>query len=402
LVVVFIVASVTVQLEPWRRSPEQQDPPKVCENDAPLSTWDPFPERLWIPENGNLFNRPKWVPKAPDESVWRPTFCIVARTYFGHSPDDSLFGIDKFIASIMSQTYKNWYLILLDTDPQKEFKYFYSNLKEWATQEEPFRIRLQSADLESDNPYYKWVEGAFSKLHRRIYWNTDETLLNLCPETSQYFVATNADNWYHEKYLETVYNSIGRRETHLVGVDFSSRHAPWIWQVPKESQTCKVYEKFSPLICNSLTPGNTDLGALVFNASRFRNQTVSFSKIISTCLLPPQDGDGCMVRHLRMDYGWSAERIPSHLFAHAPNPWMCLLYGGVLVRGPVDSYELPPPFDCLTPTQAATDLANHNYKPYAIPFNHTCYQSSKVSDDPDLFSDLPYAYNASGRFRTDG
>jgi hypothetical protein len=371
----------------------------MCDNSAPITTWAPFPERIWIPPaDGRLTPRPKWVPKAPqDDSYWRPTFCIVARTYYAHGPGQTMFGLDKFLTSILSQTYKNWYLILLDTDPSHEFEYLYSYLKDWALDHEPLRVKIMASNLESLSLYTSWHHDNFSRLHQQIYWNTDEALLTSCPSSSRYFIATNADNWYHEKFLETVYNTVGRRESHMVGVDFSSRHAAWMWGVANEKQTCKVYDKFSPIICNAFVPGKTDLGSLVFNASRFRDQEISFSKIISECTLPPSDGDGCMVRHLRTKYQWKAERIAKNLFAHAPNPWMCFLYGGIIVREPEEDPEIPPNFSCQPPAQAhvpgATSITVHTY-----PQDHLCIQSAELEDDPELFDDLPYIFNASGRF----
>lgn len=387
-----------VQLQPWRKPPVAY-PYEICDNSIPQSGWSVAPQNVWIPQSGDLSYRPAWVPPRPSSDTWKPTFCMVARTYNGHAPQLSPFSIDRFIASMLAQSFSDWYLVILDTDPGRDFPYLYLNLTEWARHEEPDRIKVKASPQGSDNPFANWPEfNSYERLHRRIYWETDRALVQDCPRNSEYFLATNADNWYHPNFFKIVNETIRGRETHLVGVDFFTRHSGWVWGVPHSQRTCRLFQKFNPSMCNGAAAGRSDLGSMIFNASRWRSQAVSFSEVISRCEMTPSNGDGCMARHLRHDFAWMAERIPQTLFSHAPNPWLCVLYGGVLVRGPTESEDEVPSFDCVSPAQAAVELAGHNYIAFPFPNNGTCYQSSKVKYDQDPLGHLPFIYNSTGRF----
>jgi hypothetical protein len=255
---------------------------------------------VWIPIGGRLqppANRPT---AARDQ--WEPKYCVVARTYAGQSPSSSMFSIDRFVASMLMQTFTDWELLILDTDPSRPFDYLRNNISEWMSINEPFRVRLVNTSALEPNPHPDEVSTedseaarAKQKLHSNVYWITDVAISTLCSPKARSFLATNGDNWYHPRFLEEVDNHLTKSlETDspvdILGVDFFSRYATYIWGMPQRERTCNALQQYSPCVCNGVVPQKSDLGSMVFNLTKWREENQSFFNLSTNCQWGRADG----------------------------------------------------------------------------------------------------------------
>lgn len=298
--------------------PEPQVEPqlrKLCPNYFVKHNWtiNTTPAATWIPVGGRL--QPPASRPQVEEAEWLPKYCIIARTYAGQSPASNMFSIDRFVASILMQTLPQWHLIILDTDTSKSYSYLYQNLSEWVNANEPFRIRV--ANVTNFSQQFpappSMPEGdtkaaqSKSLLHTNVYWLSDHVISSLCPPSAQSFLATNGDNWYHPRFLEEVDNRLKQARLNgysidILGVDFFSRYATYIWGMPKPERTCAALEEYSPCVCNGVVPLRSDLGSMMFNLTRWRQEQHSFFNLSTNCVWGRQNGTAAQSIYLPLLY----------------------------------------------------------------------------------------------------
>jgi hypothetical protein len=277
------------------------------------------------------------------------------------------------------QNNPNWYLILLDTDSEYHYPYLHNDISTWTRANEPFRISIRNSS-EFPRPRWDTDQDLFENLHRRVYFSTDIAIRRLCPAESRFVVATNADNWYHPEFFQKVQEYADNDTTgaDIVGVDFFSRHSAWIWDIPLREQNCNLWLHYTSAVCNGFSMGRSDLGSLAFNLQRWRADKISFSKTLCPV---PSESDGCLVNNLRRKNRWITLRIPEPLFSHAPNPWLCFLYGGQLLHFPseADYYQ----FQCVPSRDNAELLSQERLTTVRLPHGN-CYHGARYGHARDI------------------
>lgn len=352
---------------------------ELCNNSVPIHKWTPLRSRAWVPLGGRLEPIPSIRPAVPSIGDWKPKYCIVARSYAAQAPVQTLYSVDRFLASIVMQKNPNWFLIILDTDPSKPYPYLHNDVQQWALKNEPFRVTIRNVsdfpDLEAHPE-----EVAFESLHRSVYYKTDLTIRSVCPSESERLVVTNADNFYDSEFLERVDAQLAANSTPIVGTDFYTRHAFWVWGVDPKTQNCISLLHHPPSICNGFALGRLDLGSLVFDLARWRAEDVRFSSIVCNA---PSQLDGCVVQNLIYKSNWTTYRIPETLFSHAPNPWLCFLYGGQILHLPTDADD--DQYTCVPSRFNAELVSQEQLSTVSLPHG-TCYHGARYDTAIDPFA----------------
>lgn len=376
-----------------QKTEAEQSSADLCPNFFVKHTWkvptEPAP--TWIPIGGRFTPKPEHPTVTREQ--WTPKYCIIARTFAGQSPSINMFSIDRFVASFLMQTYPHWHLILLDTDPLHPYPYLYKNISEWANINEPFRIRIVNASKLEHDP--RWDEPVTTSendkenkretLHGKVYGLTDVVIQKLCPVESTLFLTTNGDNWYHPRFLEEVEQHLLRAErssrpVDILGVDFFSRYATYIWGVPQRERTCAAIQTYSPCVCNGIIPEKTDLGSMVFNLNKWRGLGLSFFNLSTDCYWGRSKADACAAFFLPRLYNWTVDRLPKCLFSHAPNPHICALYGGQTVLAPYRQEEQE--FECVLSMETARVLVQEEITRVIIGNGAAnCYQARRFLEE---------------------
>jgi hypothetical protein len=361
------------------------DPEPICSphNRTELQPWLARPGAMFVPRGDQLDSilEHRQIPP-PDDWTWRPRHCIIARTYAGHAPSKTIFSINKFIAAFELQTDPHWHLVFVDTDPGKEFNYLHETVRKWASQHDPLRIRIVKTMYRRGKIQDRWAKHEYRdhyQYHSDLYEQTNAAVDHFCPAGSEYLIITNADNWYHPDFLRRASGLMIERDAQILGTDFTSRYAMNTWGIPWIQQSCQIQRMYHPTICNGLFPAYTDLGSMVFNYTRWRQDNVSFARIIDMCFYPPPMADGCLAFHLRKEFAWNGVRLAQPMFAHAPNAWICHAYGGRFTMETGANKDVS--FSCVEKENAPQVLEGQtvDYLQYE---DGGCYQPKKFASRP--------------------
>lgn len=331
---------------------------------------------------------PTTRPVPPSAAEYTPKYCFIARTDATHFPSSSFFSVDRFVASLEMQTFGHWHLVLVDTDPSRPFPYLYNQLAAWVSRMDPLRIRIVGTADTAPNPYLDALSSVVAaeelpadKAARDVYWKTDDAIQRHCPESSEYLIVTDGNSWYDPHFLqEAEHIHAAQHRTDIIATDYYSSKIPWSTKQDinaRQIGMCHMLQEFRPSVCNALVPGQFEMGALIFNLIRWRQEHIAFSDAPEDCLLQPTQFHNCLVTQLRQVNLWSAERIPRLLFSDAPSFWLCLLYGGQLLHLPRPDGD----FQCVSSRENALLVAQEPLTSVVVA-GGTCYHPTRCTDSP--------------------
>lgn len=237
----------------------------------------------------------------PDQSNNTAAFCFVVRTYW-KQVYHPFYNVSSFFHSLLNLQESNWYALVVNTDtvPLRGLRKIIQNIG----------LQGKVEFLRQGLSRYKAGDAGYA---------ATDTAIKRCPENAQWLVVTNADNYYHPRFLSGVSNDYD-----IVATDFFSRHVAWWlseWKI--NPYQCA---RFSSLPCmrNTLSLGHTDLGSNIWNLRTWRCQGIYFSDMFY------KDGtqDGQLAETLMLA-GWKVKFIHDSLFYHNPSPVSCKLLGGI-------------------------------------------------------------------------
>jgi len=152
-------------------------------------------------------------------------------------------------------------------------------------------------------------------------YNSTDWAVDRCPVDAKWLLVTNGDNEYSPNafsYLDGVSDG--------VGFDFFSRYYKNEHKnrrskfppeetnvIPNDSDNCKQFAQ--TCLRNRLDLTYHDLGAVIWDLSRWRKEQVNYSRYTPSCC-----HDGLVSQSLR-ENGWIIKSVPYCFLSHSPNDW---------------------------------------------------------------------------------
>ncbi|EFJ52303.1 hypothetical protein VOLCADRAFT_102964 [Volvox carteri f. nagariensis] len=241
--------------------------------------------------------------------------CFVIRTYWAHGDTWGDKSLRRILGSLRNQTLGRWeaLLVVMDNRPFPELRRIVRELNDSRIWVQAEWINFKYNPKESGS----WSPGYHNKLY-----NLTDTAIRACPAKSYWVVATNGDNSYDSKFVETVFAA--PRGVDVVAVNFYSRY-----QRPT-ALPCERFEEGEGVPhCkeNEMRFCQTDLAASAYRLERLLAENRLFGE------LDPGGShganDGIMAQTI-LTAGWKVHYVRDRcLVNHSPSPQQCALAGGV-------------------------------------------------------------------------
>jgi len=186
-------------------------------------------------------------------------------------------------------------------------------------------INARASVLQSKYVYFKDAPIMNYTLLEAGY-NTTDWAIKRCPRESKWLLVTNGDNEYSPNtfsYLEGVIDAIGfnffsrfyTNDGYVHPVSF-----PNVMHniIPNSEDNCR--KKINSCMYNRLQTGLHDLGSVIWNLTRWREEGVKYSKYTPSCC-----HDGYLVESLVKS--WDIKGIRWCFLSHSPNDWSDCKHG---------------------------------------------------------------------------
>jgi hypothetical protein len=231
--------------------------------------------------------------------------CVVMRFYAGQLEKGSKFTLEAALTSVLNQHFANTTILLVHTDASDV-----SGVHGVLSRINDARVRLVTFEDLANEPTVR--------VNHRTVWLATEKAVSMCPAASRWLLITNGDNTYEPSFLNHLDDAYD-----IMAFDYHTRHRP-AWARGE----CDAYGYRNGLnngcLPNNLRLCETDLGAVVLNLPRWRQEGRRFTEHESY----NGSEDGLTMESL-VTAGWSHKRVTGAstggcLFDHNPNYHSCL------------------------------------------------------------------------------
>ena len=241
--------------------------------------------------------------------------CIIVRTFHGHAL--GLYNVHLFISSLQTTSNSHWDAFFLDTDVRSHpFVLLPSILRSYNDS----RLRFAEIPTNFQNPYNSSMSA---------YDLVDWAIYNSCSHDNYGFLlVTNADNWY----APDAFNMLPTKQTNLIVMNFYGRYnviADVIFGSKSGMDNCCIRLNNKDCFLASPKVSFIDLGAVIFDLTKFREESRAFTPFTGVC--GGACHDGALLQSLTETHGWTwkGHDIGVCALYHNPSPQSCSIVGGV-------------------------------------------------------------------------